>query len=101
MIRERDIEKQLTRRVKDAGGLSYKWDSPGSEGVPDRIIIMPGGKIYFVELKTTTGRLSHMQKWQHTRLKNKQCSVYTVYGQAGLDLFMKDIMEDLTDDDKG
>ena len=59
---ERDIERRLVDGVKKLGGRAYKWVSPGSNGVPDRIVILPGGKIIFIELKTTTGRLTDLQK---------------------------------------
>lgn len=48
---ENDVEKYLIRQVKAAGGLCWKWISPGRRGVPDRIVVLPGGGIYFVELK--------------------------------------------------
>ena len=50
-ILEKDIEKRLVREVKKLGGLCLKWVSPGNSGVPDRIVLMPGGKAIFVELK--------------------------------------------------
>ena len=59
---EKDVEKKLIRGIKKLGGRAYKWVSPGNAGVPDRIIIMPEGRIYFVELKTDTGRLSGLQR---------------------------------------
>lgn len=49
---EKDIEKFLNDNIKKLGGRSYKFVSPGNSGVPDRIIFLPGGRIYFVELKT-------------------------------------------------
>lgn len=50
-MRERDIEQQLVREVKRAGGLALKFVSPGWSGAPDRIVLFPDGKISFVELK--------------------------------------------------
>lgn len=48
---ERELEAYLTKRVKELGGRSYKWVSPGNVGVPDRIVLLPKGRIIFVELK--------------------------------------------------
>ena len=48
---EREIERKAGERVKAAGGLWLKWVSPGMAGVPDRILIAPGGRVVFVELK--------------------------------------------------
>ena len=62
MILERDIERYLVRRTIEHGGVAYKWVSPGRAGVADRIVLLPGGVVWFVELKTATGRLSPWQK---------------------------------------
>ena len=59
---ERDIEKYLLRRTAERGGVAYKWVSPGRVGVADRIVVLPGGVVWFVEVKTANGRLSEMQK---------------------------------------
>ena len=59
---ERDIERYLVRRTIEHGGIAYKWVSPGHVGVADRIVLLPGGVVWFVELKTATGRLSPLQK---------------------------------------
>jgi streptogramin lyase len=62
MILERDIERYLVRRAIEHGGKAYKWVSPGHVGVTDRIVLLPGGVVWFVELKTVRGRLSPLQK---------------------------------------
>ena len=69
-MRESSIESYLVRKVKEHGGLCYKFVSPGNPGVPDRIIITPIGKTVYVELKTETGRLAKVQKWQRARWRN-------------------------------
>lgn len=58
---ERDIEKYLVRRVAEHGGVAYKFVSPGRVGVADRIVVLPGGVVWFVELKSVKGRLSPLQ----------------------------------------
>jgi len=62
MILERDIERYLVRRTVEHGGIAYKWVSPGRVGVADRIVLLPSGVVWFVELKTVKGRLSPGQK---------------------------------------
>ena len=59
---EKDIERYLVRRTNEHGGAAYKWVSPGRVGVADRIVLLPGGVVWFVELKTVRGRLSAWQK---------------------------------------
>lgn len=48
---EKDLERQFCRRVQEEGGQAWKFVSPGKSGVPDRIVLFPGGRIFFVELK--------------------------------------------------
>lgn len=48
---EADLERKIVKYVKEKGGLALKWVSPSMAGVPDRIIIMPGGVIIFAEIK--------------------------------------------------
>jgi hypothetical protein len=59
---EKDIERYLVRRAIEHGGKAYKWVSPGHVGVADRIVMLPGGVVWVVELKTVKGRLSPLQK---------------------------------------
>ena len=54
-MRERDVEKVLVDEVRRLGGRAYKWTSPGNAGVPDRMVIMPGHRPIFVELKADGG----------------------------------------------
>ena len=67
---EKDIEQALVNLVKKHGGLCLKWVCPGWIGVPDRIILLPGGRVLFVETKRPKGgRLHPMQEWWGKRLK--------------------------------
>ena len=61
-MRESQIEARLGQGVKAKGGLCFKFTSPGTPGVPDRIVITPAGRICFVELKTEIGRLAKIQQ---------------------------------------
>ena len=63
---EKDIESKLRKQVEKHGGKCLKWTCPGWTGVPDRIILLPGAHIHFVETKKPKGgRYSAMQdKWQ-------------------------------------
>jgi hypothetical protein len=63
---EKEIERKLTAMVKRHGGRCLKWVCPGWAGVPDRILLFPGGLVFFVETKRPKGgRLAALQrKWQ-------------------------------------
>lgn len=88
---EREIEKKLIDRVRDLGGRAYKWVSPGNNGVPDRIVILPGGRIVFVELKADRGRLSALQQIQIRALKKLGCDVQVLQGPDQVQAFMDTI----------
>lgn len=92
-MKEKDIENYLRLQVKKLGGLANKFVSPGNAGVPDRIIIMPNGRIYFVELKTEKGKLTELQNRQIQKIRNMQQEVRIVYGKAGADDFIKELRE--------
>lgn len=87
-MREKEIEKVLVEQVKRLGGRAYKWVSPGNDGVPDRIVILPDMRPIFVELKTETGRLSELQKIQIDRLRNMGQRVYVLFGLQGVNTFL-------------
>lgn len=82
---EKALEKLFVRKVQEHGGLAYKFVSPGNAGVPDRIVITPDGEVWFVELKTATGRLSMLQHYQIFRLTNYGCNVLVLRGKKGLE----------------
>ena len=66
---EREIEEQLRRMVAKRGGQCLKWVCPGWAGVPDRIILLPGGRVIFAETKRPKGgHLSGLQVWWRDRL---------------------------------
>ena len=62
---EREIEKKLRDMVKQCGGLCLKWVCPGWAGVPDRLILMPGGRAVFIETKRPKGGVlsKRQEKW--------------------------------------
>jgi hypothetical protein len=58
---ERDVEAYFRKAVAAAGGVAFKFVSPSHRGVSDRIVCLPGGAVWFVELKRPGGRLSPLQ----------------------------------------
>lgn len=80
MERERDIEKWLRQKIEQMGGIALKFISPGNDGVPDRIAILPGGQVWFIELKTTGENPRAIQEWQIERLRKLGCNVAVIAG---------------------
>ena len=68
-MREKEVEKKLVSAVKKMGGICPKWVSPGFDGMPDRIVLLPKGKIGFVEVKAPGERPRPLQKARHGMLQ--------------------------------
>lgn len=83
-MKEKELEKLLVRSVKSAGGIAYKFVSPGNDGVPDRIVIFPDRRPVFVELKADRGKLSALQEVQIGRLCELGQYATVVRGLDGL-----------------
>lgn len=77
-MRERDIEKALTKEVKKRGGLELKFVSPGMAGVPDRLLLMKYGKIAFVELKAPRKEMKPLQILRKRQLESLGFLVYCI-----------------------
>ena len=68
-MRESVIEAYLVRCVKALGGEAYKYKSPNRANVPDRIVLLPGGRIHFVECKAPDEPCTAGQLREHNRLR--------------------------------
>lgn len=90
-MKESAIEARLVRMVRERGGLCYKFVSPGNPGVPDRIVITPGGRTIYVELKTEVGRLSGLQKWQRSELEKRGADIRVLKGLAQVKQFVEEV----------
>jgi hypothetical protein len=66
---ESNVEGYLKDEIAKIGGLCRKWVSPGHRGVPDQIVMMPGGRIWFVELKAPGKKPRPQQAKRHRELK--------------------------------
>ena len=78
MVRERDIEALFTRLGTECGALVLKLTSPGNNGVPDRLVVRPGGIVEFVELKRPGARPRKLQEAIHAKLREHGVAVYTL-----------------------
>lgn len=75
-MREKSIEQKLALMVKKRGGICPKWVSPGFDGVPDRIVLLPGGRIAFVEVKAPGKKPRPLQIARHKLLTHLGFKVY-------------------------
>lgn len=89
-MREIEVERYLRNKVKALGGLCLKWVSPGNSGVPDRIVLMPGGWVYFVELKRPDGgELRPLQEAWRNKLRELGFSCWVIKNKAEVDAFIR------------
>ena len=77
-MREKQIEQRLVREVKRLDGLCPKWVSTGLAGVPDRIILLPGGRIAFAELKAPGQMPRPLQQHRIEQLRQLGFRVYII-----------------------
>ena len=92
-MRESAVERKLVKGIRKLGGVALKFVSPGHAGVPDRLVLLPGGRIIFVELKTTTGRLSALQLVTHINLTELGFPVCTLHGTEEVDQFLREVSD--------
>lgn len=79
-MRESQIERGLVKVAEAVGGMALKFVSPGCAGVPDRIVLLPGGKLAFVELKVHGRQLRPLQKKRKGQLEALGFLVYCLDG---------------------
>ena len=77
-MREKQIEMKLVEAVNRRGGLCPKWISPGLNGVPDRLILLPGGRIAFAELKAPGKTPRPLQRHRIEQLRKLGFRVYVI-----------------------
>lgn len=77
-MREKVIEQKLAQAVKKVGGLAIKFTSPGLDGMPDRLVILPKGHIAFVEVKAPGGKPRPLQVKRHELLRRLGCRVFVL-----------------------
>ena len=74
---EKTIESKLRKGIKAIGGLCLKFESPGYTGVPDRIILLPGGKICFAETKAPGKKERKRQEYVHNVFRQLGFTVFS------------------------
>lgn len=87
-MRESAIENRFREQVVKHGGKAPKWVSPGNRGVPDRIVLLPGGRTVYVELKAPGKPLEPLQAKWASDLRRLGHTVYKIDCHADIDRFI-------------
>ena len=90
-MKESQVERRLVEGVRKLGGVCMKFVSPGTPGVPDRLIITATGRIIFAELKTETGRLSKIQRYTVEQMQKRGADVRVVKGLDAVKALLAEI----------
>lgn len=99
-IREKDIENYLVKKVKELGGVAYKFTSPSRRSVPDRLVVCPGNRIAFVEVKRPGNTPTQAQQREMQKLADLGCVVTWVDSYDLVDEFIKVIKWDIVSEVK-
>ncbi len=91
-MEEKKIEQKLIKAVSQKGGVCWKFTSPGTAGVPDRIVLMPKGNIAFVEVKAPGEKPRSLQLSKHKLLRRLGFQVYVLDALEDIDKIIKEVM---------
>ena len=90
-IEESKIEKKLKKEIEKIGGKALKLVSPGMSGMPDRIVLLPDEKIFFIELKAPGKKLRALQEYRAKELRTLGFKVRVIDSIEGIDLFVREV----------
>lgn len=90
-MREKAIEQKLIKAVKAIGGIAPKFTSPGFDGMPDRLVLMPYGRIAFVEVKAPGEKARALQLTRHRLLRGLGFKVYVLDNEEQIGGIIDDI----------
>ena len=90
-MREKIIEQHLVKAVKNSGGIAPKLVCPGFDGMPDRLVLLPGGKIGFVEVKAPGEKPRPIQASRHRLLRRLGFKVYVLDGAEDIPRILDEI----------
>ena len=82
---EQTVERYLVTRIKSLGGTCEKFLSPNRRSVPDRIVILPGGEVIFVEMKAPGKKPTPLQARDHALRRELGCTVLVLDSKEGVD----------------
>lgn len=91
-MREKKIEQKLVTAVKKHGGICPKFVSPGFDGMPDRLLLLPHGRFAFVEVKAPNQKPRPLQLSRHRLLRRLGFRVYVLDALENIDKIIKEVM---------
>lgn len=90
---EKTVEKELCDRIKnELGGWALKFISPGQNGVPDRIVLLPGGRVVFVETKAPGKKLRRLQDYVCGLITRLGFTVLRIDTKEKVDEFVREVI---------
>ena len=92
-MREKDLERKLVQTVKAAGGVCPKFVSPGFDGMPDRLVLFPMGRLGFVEVKRHGEKPTPLQQARHGMLRRLGFKVYVLDDGAQIPKILEELHE--------
>jgi hypothetical protein len=90
-MREKAIELKLVAEVKAMGGIAPKFTSPGFDGMPDRLVLLPMGRIGFVEVKRHGQKPRPLQEARHGMLRRLGFQVFVLDDETQIGRLLDDI----------
>lgn len=90
-MRENVIERALVDEVKKRGGMAFKFNSMGCDGVPDRLVLLPGSRIAFVEVKAPGKEMRPLQKRRKRQIEVLDFPVYCLDSLEGIDVMLDEV----------
>ena len=88
---EKDIERKLVKAVRMKGGICPKFVSPGYDGMPDRLALLPDGKVGFIEVKDIGKKPRPLQESRHRLLRSLGFKVFTLNDENMIPLILREI----------
>lgn len=85
---EKWLERELVRKIEARGGLALKYSNGQATGYPDRLVLLPGGRLVFVELKTKGRKPTKLQALRHEALRRIGFTVYVIDCVDALNVFL-------------
>jgi len=75
---EKTLERHLVAHIKSLGGIAYKFTSPNNKAVPDRLVLLPNGRVLFVELKAPNKKPTKLQALEHKKIQSLGFTVLVI-----------------------